>query len=167
MTELPLCFTCAFQALILLLAANGAPVLASLVLGKRWAWPIDFGYKLADDKRLLGNSKTWRGVCSALLLTSFIAMLFDLTLSTGAVFGILAMLGDCVSSFIKRRCGYPPSSHARGLDTLPESLLPTLVLKQELGLNLTDILLLALIFFLLEEFVSPVLYQWHIRNRPY
>lgn len=167
MTEWPLCFSCFFQALILLLAANGAPVLASLALGNRWSWPIDRGQQLIDGHRLLGNSKTWRGVCSAMLITSSIAMLFDLTPSIGAVFGILAMMGDCLSSFIKRRFGHPPSSHARGLDTLPESLLPTLVLKQELGLNLTDILLLALVFFLLEEFVSPLLYRWHIRKRPY
>ncbi|MDD2802117.1 MAG: CDP-archaeol synthase [Methylobacter sp.] len=167
MIELSLCVTCSFQALILLLAANGAPVLATLTLGKRWTWPVDFGYNSIDGKRLLGNSKTWRGVCSAMLITATVAMLFDLNLIIGAVFGMLTMLGDCVSSFIKRRLGYSQSSHARGLDTVPESLLPTLFLKQELGLGLTDILLLALVFFLLEEFVSPVLYQWHIRNRPY
>jgi len=167
MIELSLCVTCSFQALILLLAANGAPVLATLVLGKRWAWPVDFGYTLRDDKRLLGDSKTWRGVCSGILITATVAMLFDLHLIIGAVFGMLTMLGDCVSSFIKRRLGYSPSSHARGLDTVPESLLPTLFLKQQLGLGLTDILLLVLVFFLFEEFISPVLYQWHIRNRPY
>jgi CDP-2,3-bis-(O-geranylgeranyl)-sn-glycerol synthase len=68
---------------------------------------------------------------------------------------MLTMLGDCVSSFIKRRLGYSQSSHARGLDTVLESLLPTLFLKQQLGLGLTDILLLVLVFFLLEEFVRP------------
>lgn len=167
MIKLSLCVSCSFQALILLLAANGAPVLATLVLGKRWALPVDFGYTLRDDKRLLGDSKTWRGVCSAMLITATVAMLFDLHFIIAAVFGMLTMLGDCVSSFIKRRLGYSPSSHARGLDTIPESLLPTLFLKQQLGLGLTDILLLVLVFFLFEEFVSPVLYQWHIRNRPY
>lgn len=167
MIELSLCVICFFQALILLLAANGAPVLATLVFGKRWTWPVDFGYTIIDNKRFLGDSKTWRGVCSAVLITATVAILFDLHLIIGALFGMLTMLGDCLSSFIKRRLGYSPSSHARGLDTVPESLLPTLFLKQQLGLGLTDILLLAVVFFLLEEFVSPVLYQWHIRNRPY
>jgi CDP-2,3-bis-(O-geranylgeranyl)-sn-glycerol synthase len=167
MIEMSLCFACIFQALILLLAANGAPILARLVLGKHCAWPIDGGYRLASGGHLLGNSKTWRGVCSSTLIATIVAMLFGLKPSTGAMFGILAMFGDCLSSFVKRRLGYSTSSRARGLDTLPEALLPTLVLKQPLGLGLTDILLLALIFFLLEEFVSPILYQWHIRRRPY
>lgn len=167
MIDLSLCLTCILQTLILLLAANGAPILAALILGKHWAWPIDYGYKLADRGRLLGNSKTWRGMCSAALIATLVAMVFGLKPSIGAIFGIFAMLGDCLSSFIKRRLGYSTSSRARGLDTLPESLLPTLVLQQSLGLGLIEIILIALIFFLLEEFVSPILYQWHIRKRPY
>lgn len=155
------------RSLILLLAANGAPVLAVLIIGKCWRWPIDGGLRLRDGHHLLGHGKTWRGVLAAMALTALVALILNLNPLIGALFGLLAMLGDCVSSFIKRRAGYPTSSHVRGLDTLPESILPTLLLKQSLGINLVDILWLALIFFLLEEFVSPLLYQWHIRNRPY
>ncbi|MEQ1622213.1 MAG: CDP-archaeol synthase [Methylococcales bacterium] len=155
------------RSLILLLAANGAPVLAVLVFGKHWNWPIDGGLILRDGRHLFGHSKTWRGLLAAIVLTALVAFILSINLWTGALFGLLAMLGDCLSSFIKRRLGYPTSSHARGLDTLTESILPTLLLKQSLGINWADILWLALIFFLLEEFVSPLLYQWHIRNRPY
>jgi CDP-2,3-bis-(O-geranylgeranyl)-sn-glycerol synthase len=42
-----------------------------------------------------------------------------------------------------------------------------LLLKESLALNFVDTLLIAGIFFLCEEFISPILYKLHIRNRPY
>ncbi|MDD1608305.1 MAG: CDP-archaeol synthase, partial [Methylococcaceae bacterium] len=71
------------------------------------------------------------------------------------------------ASFVKRRRGKVESSRARGLDTVPESLLPLLFLKDSLALGFIDILLVVGFFFLCEEFISPILYKWHIRNRPY
>ncbi|MBE0437250.1 MAG: hypothetical protein IBX56_15770 [Methylomicrobium sp.] len=59
------------------------------------------------------------------------------------------------------------SSRARGLDTIPESLLPAVLLKSQLALNGLDIAAVVLLFFTIEEFVSPVLYRLHIRKRPY
>ena len=44
-----------------------------------------------------------------------------------------------LSSFIKRRLRRPPSSMARGLDQIPESLLPLLACKSALGLSPLDI----------------------------
>jgi CDP-2,3-bis-(O-geranylgeranyl)-sn-glycerol synthase len=77
------------------------------------------------------------------------------------------MTGDLLASFIKRRMGHAESSRARGLDTVPESLLPILVLKAPLGLGLIDIILIVAFFFLIEELISPILYRLHIRMRPY
>jgi len=74
---------------------------------------------------------------------------------------------DLLASFIKRRLGNVESSRARGLDTVPESLLPLLLLKDSLALNFIEIILVVGLFFLCEEFVSPVLYKLHIRNQPY
>jgi CDP-2,3-bis-(O-geranylgeranyl)-sn-glycerol synthase len=155
------------QATALLVAANGAPVLVNKILGKRWVWPVDNGVNLSDGHRLFGNTKTWLGLCSAVFSTILIAVLCGLEPLTGALFGALAMTGDLLASFIKRRMGRDESSHARGLDTAPESLLPILLLKEPLSLNLTDIILVVVIFFLTEELVSPVLYRLHIRKRPY
>ena len=162
-----LCWCCIFQALLLLIAANGAPVITSKLLGNRLARPIDNGLNLSDGYRLFGNSKTWRGLFSALFLTTAVAILWGLEPFTGILFGALTMTGDLLTSFIKRRRGNVESSRARGLDAVPESLLPLCLLKDSLALSLIDIILIVGLFFLIEEFVSPVLYRLRIRNQPY
>ena len=167
MPFLSLCWYCIFQALLLLIAANGAPVIAGKILGDRLARPVDNGLKLSDGYRLFGDSKTWRGLFSAVLFSTAVAILLGIPPLTGVLFGTLTMTGDLLASFIKRRRGNVESSRARGLDTVPESLLPLCLLKEPLALNLIDIVLIAGLFFLIEEFVSPVLFRLHIRNQPY
>lgn len=167
MTAPSMCLYCMIQAIALLVVANGAPVLVNKILGKRWAWPVDNSLKLPDGHRLFGNTKTWRGLCSAVFFTTLAAILSGLEPLTGMLFGTLAMTGDLLASFIKRRLGRAESSRARGLDTVPESLLPILVLKEPLALSLIDIMLVVVLFFLIEELISPVLYRLHIRKRPY
>lgn len=162
-----LCWYCIFLALILLNVANGAPVIASKMLGNRLARPMDNGLKLSDGYRLLGNTKTWRGLFSAVFFTTAVAILFGLEPLTGVLFGMLTMTGDLLASFIKRRLGNIESSRARGLDTVPESLLPLCLLTEPLALNFVDIILIVGLFFLCEELISPVLYKLHIRNQPY
>lgn len=167
MTTLSMCLYCIIQAIALLVVANGAPILINRTVGKRWSWPVDNGLKLRDGHRLFGSSKTWRGLFSAIFFTSLAAALSGIESLTGALFGALAMTGDLLSSFIKRRMGRAESSRARGLDTAPEALLPILLLKEPLALSLIDIILIAAFFFLIEELLSPVLYRLHIRKRPY
>jgi CDP-diglyceride synthetase len=167
MPFLSLCWYCIFLALVLLIVANGAPVIASKVLGNRLAWPIDNGLNLNDGYRLFGNSKTWRGLFSAVFLTTAVAILWELEPLTGLLFGALTMTGDLLTSFIKRRRGNVESSRARGLDAVPESLLPLCLLKDSLALSLIDITLVVGLFFLIGELVSPVLYKLHIRKQPY
>ena len=167
MTSLSLCWYCIFLALLLLNVANGAPVITGKVLGNRLARPMDNGLNLSDGYRLFGNTKTWRGLFSALFFTTAVAILCGLEPLTGVLFGMLTMTGDLLASFIKRRLGNVESSRARGLDTVPESLLPLWLLKDSLALNFIEIILVVGLFFLCEEFVSPVLYKLHIRNQPY
>lgn len=167
MSFLSLCWYCIFLSLLLLNAANGAPVIANKVFGNRLARPLDNGLKLRDGYRLLGNTKTWRGLISAVFLTTAVAVLCGLEPLTGIFFGALAITGDMLASFIKRRLGNVESSRSRGLDTIPESLLPVLLLKDSLALSLLDIALIVGLFFLCEEFFSPVLYRLHIRDQPY
>ncbi|MGZ5017206.1 MAG: CDP-archaeol synthase [Methylobacter sp.] len=155
------------RATVLLIIANGTPVLINKTLGTRWAWPVDLGLKLRDGRRLFGDTKTWRGLCSAIFFTVLAAILSGIDLLTGVLFGLLVMSGDLLASFIKRRMGYVESSHARGLDTVPESLLPILLLKEPLALSLINIILIVALFFLIEELLSPVLYRLHIKKRPY
>ena len=98
------------QSLILISAANGAPVLAAWALRAWPARPIDGGMLLRDGYPLLGPSKTWRGLVSAFVFASCVEVLIGLPWRLGAIVGASAMLGDGLSSFVKRRFGLEPSS---------------------------------------------------------
>lgn len=78
-----------------------------------------------------------------------------------------AMLGDLLSSFLKRRFGVPSSGMALGLDQVPESLFPLLWLKGLWHMGYGDVLGLVAAFLVLELAVSRVLYWLHIRSQPY
>ena len=132
-----------FSALLMLLVANGTPVLAGHLLGGRLARPVDGGRLAPDGRPWLGVSKTVRGVLLSVAATAAFAAALDLGWSTGGVFGALAMGGDLLSSFIKRRLGLAPSSRAPGLDQIPEALLPLSGCAVALGLKGWDIPLLV------------------------
>jgi CDP-diglyceride synthetase len=164
---MPWCFNCILVTMLLLLSANGAPVLTRTFLKHRYVYPVDGGLKWSDGHRLLGRSKTWRGILSAVMAANLMALLLGIAPLIGVWFALLTMLGDLFASFCKRRLGKQESSRSRGLDTVPESLLPASMLKESLLLSYVDIALIVLLFFLIEEFISPILYKWHIRQRPY
>jgi CDP-2,3-bis-(O-geranylgeranyl)-sn-glycerol synthase len=54
-----------------------------------------------------------------------------------------------------------------GLDQIPESLLPTLVLKARLGLTAWDIAGVVFAFILLGLLLSRLLFGLRLRDRPY
>ncbi len=165
--ETQLCLSCILQALALLVLANGTPVIARNIAGTHFNCPVDLGLMLTDAQPLFGDSKTWRGLLIAVISGAILAGLIGLTVKQGALFALLVMIGDLFASFTKRRLRLAPSSRSRGLDVIPESLLPIMVMNTELGLNMIDIGLVVLIFFLIEVYLSPILYRWHIRKRPY
>lgn len=82
-------------------------------------------------------------------------------MTTGLVFSLAALLGDSVTSFIKRRLGLVSGGHAPGLDQVLESLLPLLVVQQRLDLALSGILSVVLTFIILD------LIFWRYYSRPH
>ncbi|HME27949.1 MAG TPA: CDP-archaeol synthase [Acetobacteraceae bacterium] len=153
--------------LALLVLANSMPVVAKKILGDRFAWPLDFGLKLPDGHRLFGASKTIRGVALAVSSCWAGAPLIGLEADLGARIAALAMAGDLLSSFIKRRLRLPPSSQALGLDQIPESLLPLLACIDPLDLTMYDIAAGVVIFLVGELLLSRLLFRIHLRDRPY
>jgi len=79
----------------------------------------------------------------------------------------MAMVGDLLSSFLKRRLKLPPSSRATGLDQIPECLFPALACRSMLGLTVLDITSVVVIFFVSEMVLSRLLFKWHVRDRPF
>ncbi len=155
------------QLLSLLALANGAPVIAKKIFGRRFAQPLDFGAMYVDGRPLLGSSKTIRGIVASILLTSVSAPLLGLETKIGALVAGAAMAGDLFSSFVKRRLALPPSSRALGIDQVPESLLPLLACWDALSLTIAEILIATGIFFVGELILSRLLYQAHLRDEPY
>jgi CDP-2,3-bis-(O-geranylgeranyl)-sn-glycerol synthase len=148
-------------------AANAAPLLVARALRARPARPIDAGIVLRDGHPLLGRSKTWRGIASALVFATCVAVLIHLPWWLGAIVAASAMAGDGLSSFFKRRRGLDPSSMMLGLDQIPESLLPALVCTAYLSLSLIDVLAIVLLFSVGALAASRVFFAVGLRDRPY
>jgi hypothetical protein len=155
------------RMMALLIVANGAPVLAKKICGRRFSIPLDSGQMLSDGQPLFGPSKTFRGVAAAVLATAAASPLLGVEPKTGAKIGSAAMAGDLISSFVKRRLNMPQSSQALGVDQIPESLLAMLACRDTLSLTPTDVALGVTIFFGGELALSRLLYRIHLRDVPY
>jgi len=137
------------KLLILIVVANLAPIVGQRMLRNRFATPLDCGLHFLDGRPLLGPSKTWRGYVFSTLITSACAWIEGLDMATGLVFALAVLLGDSVTSFIKRRLGLVPGGNAPGLDQVLESLLPLLVVQHRFDLGLSGILGVVLTFIIL------------------
>lgn len=155
------------QALIIVGAANTAPLIGKRLFGTVAAWPIDGGLTAPDGRPLLGRSKTWRGIALALLATAAAALALGVPVGLGVLAGAAAMAGDLISSFAKRRLGRPPSSQALGIDQVPEALLGLLVLAAPLGLGAAEVAAAVAAFFAIELAMSRLLYAVGLRDEPY
>lgn len=155
------------QLLLLIIIANGAPIILRAIMGNCLDFAIDFGYRLPDNNPLFGSSKTWRGVVAAIIFTSIGAVLIGYPAFTGAQVAIYAVLGDILSSFVKRRLGMAPSSMAPLLDQVPESFLPAVMLMDTFELDLHSIIILVCVFIVVELILSAIFFKLGIRKRPY
>ena len=155
------------KILILLIVANAAPIFAARWLGDLYACPLDMGKCLPDGQPWFGPSKTGRGIIAAILACVAVGFLLNIHPQISVLLALFAMLGDLTSSFIKRRLHKPSSSRFIGLDQVPESLFPLLVVKEVMAFSMTDIVVMVLLFTLSDLLVSRLLYKWHVRKHPY
>jgi CDP-archaeol synthase len=155
------------QLMVLLGIANGTPVVAAKIFGRRFAQPLDGNAELIDQRPLFGHSKTIRGVVLAVLATTLGAPWIGMGYEVGLLVGSLAMVGDLTSSFVKRRLDLPPSSRASGLDQIPEALFPLLGCRELLPLTIADIGAGLALFVIGDVVLSRLLYRVHLRDRPY
>jgi hypothetical protein len=155
------------QLLLLVLIANGAPVIARHLFGRRWGRAVDGGRLFVDGRPWLGPSKTIRGIVAALLCTSVAAVLVGLSAFIGLQVAAGAMLGDLLSSFTKRRLGIASSDMALGLDQIPEVLVPALLVGAQLGVTPAGMAGVVAAFVVLELVLSRILFALNIRRRPF
>ena len=167
MGEMQTSFPAIAESLILVGAANAAPVALKRLLSNRCSQPIDGGLRICDGRRLLGSSKTWRGVLIGILAPACLSPLMNMPWRAGALAGASAMAGDCLASFLKRRFGFGVSSMALGLDQIPESLLPAISMRAYVPLGAIDIAIVVLLFFFGELALSRVFFRLGLRERFY
>lgn len=155
------------RLMVLLGLANGAPIVATKLLGARLNAPLDGGIRLRDGARLFGSAKTIRGVVASVGCTALAAPLLGFDWTVGAGFAAASLAGDLLSSFVKRRVRLEPHAEAFGMDQIPEALLPLLLFKSRLGLTPLEIAVLVVAFVLLAILFSQLLFRLNIRDRPY
>ncbi|MBR9871157.1 MAG: CDP-archaeol synthase [Gammaproteobacteria bacterium] len=155
------------ELFVLLVMANGVPVVVARLFQHHGDWPVDAGLTWGDGRPLLGPSKTWRGLASGTLAGSLFSIWFELGWFFGAFFGALSLLGDLLSSFIKRRVGMGSSARAVWLDQLPEAVLPMFMAWLWFPLPLWEAAAIAVLFALSNMLFSPLLYRLGIRKQPH
>lgn len=145
------------KLLLMLITANGIPIILHRSLGATFSHPVDGGLLLPDGYPLFGYSKTWRGIITGIAGATIVAALLGFSVLFGIVFGLLSLLGDLLSSFIKRRMKRPPSSKAIGIDQIPEALLPLIAGAYWLDYGLNTIVIVTLSFFILNLLAPAIL----------
>jgi CDP-2,3-bis-(O-geranylgeranyl)-sn-glycerol synthase len=145
------------ELLLLLVVANGAPVALGLLLGPRCNQPLDAGRLFFDQRPWFGASKTIRGILAAIVASALCAPLLGFTYIHGALFGGLSMVGDLLSSFIKRRLGFPSSCSRPGLDQLPETLLPLLVMWPAHRATVLEMAVVITVFIVIDLLLSRLI----------
>lgn len=157
----------ALELFVMLVLANGAPVVARNLFGSVWSTPVDGGRLWRDGQPILGKSKTWRGLVSGVLSCGLFAMVAGLGFVFGCLFAALGLIGDMLSSFIKRRRGLASSARALGLDQIPEAAFPIILALFWLPLGLWSALSVVVLFTLSNILLSPLLYRLGIRREPH
>jgi hypothetical protein len=152
--EKSLDFDATLAAFLMVVIANSAPWLAGQLLHPRLAYPLDGMVRWPDGIRVLGDHKTWRGFGAAVFTCGISGLLLHLGALPGAGFGALAMVGDALSSAIKRRLRLASGSEVFGLDQLPEALLPLLMFAGKMHLNTIAIVAITLAFVTLDRMTS-------------
>lgn len=155
------------ELFVMLVLANGCPVVMARLLHRHGDWPVDGGRVWADGRPVFGPSKTWRGLLSGTIACLAFSAWVGLGGFFGALFGLAALTGDLLSSFVKRRLGLLSSARALWLDQLPEALLPMLLAWVWLPVALWEAAAVALLFALSNMLLSPLLYRLGIRKQPH
>jgi CDP-2,3-bis-(O-geranylgeranyl)-sn-glycerol synthase len=153
--------------LILLGWSNFLPIVGRIIFQKRLSTPLDLGYRWLDNRYIFGPHKTWRGIIISVLGTGLVSHFTPLGMMLGFNLAIFSMVGDAVSSFVKRRLSLKSGNKVLLLDQGLESFLPLWILKDSFFIGWTDIILIVSCFTILEIALSPLLYILRIRRNPY
>jgi uncharacterized protein len=153
-----------FRVVIFLLWVNSLPPIASVFADEWLGRAVDGGVLWRDGRPLLGRHKTIRGVAVAVTGGILVFPCLGEAWWVAGIAALLAMAGDLVSSFIKRRSSFHSGKEVVVLDQLFESLFPLLFLNRYLLLDLKQNVFILLLFIATSFWCSRL---WlHITGRP-
>jgi CDP-diglyceride synthetase len=125
-----------------ILAGVANSIFVRLSLFKCLAKPIDGGKNFIDNKRIFGDSKTYKGFLGYIVLTAIFTVIWGLVCASipnlqldnffyqlhantllfnvliGSLLGLAWALFELPNSFIKRRLSIKPSANAKGIKGL-------------------------------------------------
>jgi predicted MPP superfamily phosphohydrolase len=152
------------RLLILLWLVNLAPPFLAQIFESKWNSPIDGGYLFLDGRPMFGKHKTIRGVLAGIITGGLIGPALGFPLWLGLCAGFLSMLGDLLSSFLKRRFSFTSGDAVPGLDQIPEGLLPFISITPYYSLSVGYVFLFGVVFGLGAYFGSVFLNQVLLRK---
>ncbi len=166
--------------------ANAAPIFANKIpLLNQWNTPLDLGLHYRE-KRLLGNNKTWRGLCFGVLIATITFLLQryayihfswiehfagpinygTVSLWLGPLLGAGALIGDAIESFFKRQANVTSGDAWFPFDQLDYIiggiLLSSLVVRLSPAENIT----ILLVWFSLHLISSYIGFLLHLKDKP-
>lgn len=134
------------RVVFFLFLVNGLPPITSVILGDRYGLAVDGGKLWFDGRPIFGSHKTIRGLAASVTGGTLAYILLGVSWWVAGTAVLLAMAGDLTSSFIKRRSTVASGKEVVILDQVFESLLPLLFLNQYLSLDLSQNILILLLF---------------------
>lgn len=156
--------------------ANITPIFAVKVsFLKNWNQPIDGDLKLGG-KRLLGDSKTWRGLLTGTLVGGIIGGLqfyihplthsVGLGIYAGLAMGLGALLGDLVESFFKRQLDIAPGVSWFPFDQLDYIIGGVLLVTPVLHPTINTILWVYVVWFAIHLIAVWIGHKLGLREKP-
>lgn len=153
-----------------ILWVNFLPPLANVIWGERFNRPVDGGRLWFDKHPVFGRHKTIRGILVSSLGGMIVSPLLGVAWWVGGIAALLAMIGDLLSSFIKRRPNFPSGRNIIVLDQIFESLFPALFLSRYLEMSGLQLMLVLLCFILMAYlgscFWNFIMYRPPLKNYP-
>ncbi len=136
------------KVIILLWSVNVTPVLLAVIFEEKWNTPLDRDALFIDGKPFFGNHKTIRGFLGGILAGSFIGLILGIPFWAALSASTLSMVGDLLSSFIKRRLKSSEGTDYPIMDQVFEGGFPLFVLVPTLSLSFAQSFSVILLFIL-------------------
>lgn len=142
--------------------------------------PIDFGKNFFDGRPLLGKGKTFKGTIFGIGAGIIIAAAINGLLSKQtmlyysnhyvlitSILVVLAILGDMIGSFIKRRLNIERGQPVLLLDQLDFVIVPMIFLWSQKFISFTEIIIVLIITLFVHKLANYIAFKFKLKRVPW